>query len=141
MLPWSHQVFDRFVLALLCICYFAANKSIQQAAVQYILDTVVEELQLDSKRTFIYVEMAFFTRWWNQQNDATKQVVRGGACKELACTVLVKGACKKSMLVKGLYCACKLLVTGLFQLVHDCTGWLIATCVEQLESCQPLIPC
>ena len=62
---------------------------------QYILDTVVQELQLDSNRTFIYVEMAFFTRWWNQQNEATKQVVRGRACKEL---------------VKSLYCACKELV-------------------------------
>ena len=54
-----------------------ANKSIQEAAVQYILDSVVQELQKDPNRTFIYVEMAFFTRWWNEQSDATKQVVRG----------------------------------------------------------------
>ncbi len=67
-----------FIIANDCGSLFStvANKSIQQAAVQYILDTVVEELQLDPNRTFIYVEMAFFTRWWNQQNEATKQVVR-----------------------------------------------------------------
>ena len=54
-----------------------ANKTIQEAAVQYILDSVVQELQKDPNRTFIYVEMAFFTRWWNEQSNATKQVVRG----------------------------------------------------------------
>jgi lysosomal alpha-mannosidase len=54
----------------------AANSSIQHAAVQYILDTVIEQLLVDKDRTFIYVEMAFFTRWWNQQNDKTKEIVR-----------------------------------------------------------------
>ena len=52
-----------------------ANNSIQHAAVQYILDTVIEQLLVDKGRTFIYVEMAFFTRWWNEQSDATKQIV------------------------------------------------------------------
>lgn len=46
------------------------------AAVQYILDTVVQELQLDESRTFIYVEMAFFARWWREQNQATKDIVK-----------------------------------------------------------------
>ena len=53
----------------------AANSSIQHAAVQYILDTVIEQLQVDKSRTFIYVEMAFFTRWWNQQSNETKNIV------------------------------------------------------------------
>jgi hypothetical protein len=53
----------------------AANSSIQHAAVQYILDTVIEQLLVDKDRTFIYVEMAFFTRWWNQQSDDTKNKV------------------------------------------------------------------
>ena len=53
-----------------------ANNSIQHAAVQYILDTVIEQLLVDKDRTFIYVEIAFFTRWWNQQSDNTKNVVR-----------------------------------------------------------------
>lgn len=30
----------------------------------------------DPKRKFIYVEIAFFSRWWSQQNDVTKQLVR-----------------------------------------------------------------
>ena len=51
------------------------NNSIQHAAVQYILDTVIEQLQVDKNRTFIYVEMAFFTRWWKQQSDETKNIV------------------------------------------------------------------
>ncbi len=53
-----------------------ANKTVQlNAAVQYILDTVIQELQLDASRTFSYVEMAFFSRWWKEQNQATKDVV------------------------------------------------------------------
>jgi len=51
------------------------NRSINPRAVKYILDTVIEELQKDEKRTFIYVEIAFFSRWWNQQSDATKSIV------------------------------------------------------------------
>ena len=42
---------------------------------QYILDTVIDELQKDPNRTFIYVEMAFFVRWWNQQTDDMKDIV------------------------------------------------------------------
>ena len=52
-----------------------ANNSIQHAAVKYILDTVVEELGKNKDRKFIYVEIAFFTRWWNEQNDDIKQKV------------------------------------------------------------------
>ena len=42
---------------------------------KYILDTVVEELGKNGDRKFIYVEIAFFTRWWNEQNDDIKQKV------------------------------------------------------------------
>ncbi|XP_065910012.1 lysosomal alpha-mannosidase-like [Dysidea avara] len=55
--------------------YYGANNSIQHAGVQYILDSVVEELADDEKKTFIYVEMAFFTRWWNEQSKETQQLV------------------------------------------------------------------
>ena len=52
------------------------------AAVQFILDTVVRELQENPDRRFIYVEVAFFYRWWNQQTDKmkteVKQLVRQG---------------------------------------------------------------
>ena len=53
----------------------AGNNSIQHAAVQYILDTVIQQLQVDKSRTFIYVEIAFFARWWNQQTDDVKNIV------------------------------------------------------------------
>ena len=42
--------------------FYGANKTIQDAAVQYILDTVITELQKNPNRTFIYVEIAFFMK-------------------------------------------------------------------------------
>ena len=56
--------------------YYGANNGEQLASVQYILDTVVTELANDPAKRFVYVEMAFFYRWWNQQNDNIKQLVR-----------------------------------------------------------------
>lgn len=35
----------------------------------------MEELQRNPNRTFIYVEIAFFARWWNEQTDETKEIV------------------------------------------------------------------
>ena len=43
---------------------------------QYILDTVITELSADSNKTFIYVEMAFFARWWEEQGPAMRTTVR-----------------------------------------------------------------
>merc|ERR1719376_44225 len=45
--------------------------------VQFILDTVVQELANDPAKKFIYVEMAFFWRWWKEQDDATRETVKG----------------------------------------------------------------
>ncbi|XP_019849873.1 PREDICTED: lysosomal alpha-mannosidase-like, partial [Amphimedon queenslandica] len=55
--------------------YYGANDSIQHAAVKYILDSVMDELGKNEDRKFIYVEIAFFTRWWNEQTDDIKQKV------------------------------------------------------------------
>nr|CCA13903.1 lysosomal alphamannosidase putative [Albugo laibachii Nc14] len=44
--------------------------------VQYILDTVVEELHHNPDRKFMYVEQAFFQRWWHQQSRETKKNVK-----------------------------------------------------------------
>ncbi|KAH3742715.1 Lysosomal alpha-mannosidase [Pelomyxa schiedti] len=44
--------------------------------VQYILDTVVSSLAANPKRRFTYVEMAFFTKWWEQQTEETKSLVQ-----------------------------------------------------------------
>ena len=57
--------------------YLGANNSIQHAAVRHILDTVVEQLQLDAARKFIYVEQAFFQMWWQRQTPKVQQIVRG----------------------------------------------------------------
>ena len=54
----------------------SANNSIQHAGVQYILDSVVTELNKDPSRRFIYVESAFFERWWHQQDEKTKNNVK-----------------------------------------------------------------
>ncbi|KAF7495939.1 Lysosomal alpha-mannosidase [Sarcoptes scabiei] len=56
--------------------YYGVNNYVQKAGVQYILDTVVEELIRDKKRRFIYVETAFFWKWWQEQNQETKDIVK-----------------------------------------------------------------
>ncbi|KAI4882355.1 hypothetical protein NFI96_027804, partial [Prochilodus magdalenae] len=56
--------------------FYGARNDIQHAGVQYILDSVVSELQKDPARRFIYVETAFFYRWWNQQSQSTRNIVK-----------------------------------------------------------------
>jgi lysosomal alpha-mannosidase len=56
--------------------YYGSNIGQQMASVQYVLDTVVQELAKDARRRFVYVEIAYFWRWWNEQDDTTKQLVR-----------------------------------------------------------------
>jgi len=52
-----------------------ADRTIQHAGVQYILDSVVKQLAKNENRTFIYVEIAFFMRWWREQTNSTKNLV------------------------------------------------------------------
>ena len=54
---------------------YTANNSIQHAGVQYILDSVIQALAKDENKTFIYVEIAFFVRWWREQSNSTKTLV------------------------------------------------------------------
>lgn len=57
--------------------YFYGDKNkIQSAGVQYILDSVIQELQDDPSKRFIYVEIAFFARWLREQNDITRHAVK-----------------------------------------------------------------
>ena len=56
--------------------YLGANNSIQHAGVQYILDSVLLALQENPERRFIYVEIAFFERWWNEQDEATRVLMK-----------------------------------------------------------------
>jgi lysosomal alpha-mannosidase len=56
--------------------YYGANNTIQNAGVQYILDSVIDELKKDPNRRFIYVETAFFWKWWIHQQDFVKHQVK-----------------------------------------------------------------
>uniref|UniRef100_A0A8C1PHA5 Alpha-mannosidase n=1 Tax=Cyprinus carpio TaxID=7962 RepID=A0A8C1PHA5_CYPCA len=55
--------------------YYGDRNYIQHAGVQYILDSVIDQLQKDPARRFIYVETAFFYRWWRQQSQDTRRIV------------------------------------------------------------------
>ncbi|RZC32509.1 lysosomal alpha-mannosidase, partial [Asbolus verrucosus] len=56
--------------------YYGANNTIQNAGVQFILDSVIDELKKDPSRRFIYVETAYFWKWWIHQHDVVKSQVR-----------------------------------------------------------------
>uniref|UniRef100_A0A8C9K0Y5 Lysosomal alpha-mannosidase n=1 Tax=Panthera tigris altaica TaxID=74533 RepID=A0A8C9K0Y5_PANTA len=56
--------------------FYGIHNDVQHAGVQYILDSVISSLLVEPTRRFIYVEIAFFSRWWHQQTNATQEVVR-----------------------------------------------------------------
>lgn len=56
--------------------YVGSNNSIQGACVQNVLDSIVPALLADKNRKFIYVEQAFFQRWWREQSEAVKDTVK-----------------------------------------------------------------
>ncbi|XP_061344400.1 probable alpha-mannosidase At5g13980 [Gastrolobium bilobum] len=56
--------------------YVGSNNSIQGACVQNVLDSLVPALLADKNRKFIYVEQAFFQRWWREQSEAVKNTVK-----------------------------------------------------------------
>ncbi|KAF5479242.1 hypothetical protein F2P56_000079 [Juglans regia] len=56
--------------------YVGSNNSIQGACVQNVLDSMVSALLADKNRKFIYVEQAFFQRWWRDQSETVQDVVK-----------------------------------------------------------------
>ncbi|XP_071914762.1 alpha-mannosidase At3g26720 isoform X1 [Coffea arabica] len=74
LVPHSHD--DVGWLKTIDQYYAGANNSIRGACVQNVLDSVISALLDDPNRRFIYVEMAFFQRWWRQQSDTLKAEVR-----------------------------------------------------------------
>ncbi|XP_015365920.1 PREDICTED: lysosomal alpha-mannosidase isoform X2 [Diuraphis noxia] len=56
--------------------YFGTKSSIQLASVQFILDSVITELAKDRNKRFIYVETAFFWKWWVEQSTETQIIVK-----------------------------------------------------------------
>ena len=56
--------------------FYGANNSIQNAGVQYLIDSVVTELTYHPEYKFSIVEMAFLYRWWKQASDVEKARLR-----------------------------------------------------------------
>jgi alpha-mannosidase len=44
--------------------------------VEAILDTVVQQLLDNPDRTFVYADLAFYIKWWQELHEDTKAVVR-----------------------------------------------------------------
>ncbi|GAM19522.1 hypothetical protein SAMD00019534_026970 [Acytostelium subglobosum LB1] len=55
--------------------YVGLNMSIAFAGVQYTLDEVIMGLLQNANRRFIYVEIAYFMRWWNEQTPELQEDV------------------------------------------------------------------
>lgn len=55
---------------------FLDKPFIQKAAVEDILDSVISELKQNKDRRFIYVETAFFWKWWMKQHDFIRHNVK-----------------------------------------------------------------
>ena len=56
--------------------YVGLNKTIDSSVVQYILETTITALEANPQRKFMYVEQAFFQRFWQQQTDERKAAIR-----------------------------------------------------------------
>ncbi len=44
--------------------------------VQYILDSIFDGLVENPDRRYIYVEIAFFWRWWNEKSEDIRNTVK-----------------------------------------------------------------
>eukprot|EP01135_Chromosphaera_perkinsii_P011596 Nk52_evm35s2449 gene=Nk52_evmTU35s2449 len=56
--------------------YLGSHNEIQKASVRLTIDTVVAALLANPERRFIYVEIAFFKRWWMEQSEAMRDNVK-----------------------------------------------------------------
>ncbi|XP_069684640.1 lysosomal alpha-mannosidase-like isoform X2 [Periplaneta americana] len=56
--------------------YYGSKTKIQRAGVQYIIDSVVKELLQDPQKRFVYVETAFWWKWWMKQHDSLRHKVK-----------------------------------------------------------------
>ncbi|KAK7282128.1 hypothetical protein RIF29_10693 [Crotalaria pallida] len=74
LVPHSHD--DVGWLKTIDQYYVGSNNSIQGACVQNVLDSLVPALLADKNRKFIYVEQAFFQRWWREQSEDVQKTVK-----------------------------------------------------------------
>jgi alpha-mannosidase len=56
--------------------YYGLFNDIQHAAVQYIIKSVLASLARNPSRKFMYVEQAFFQRFWREANEYDKNLTR-----------------------------------------------------------------
>ncbi|XP_053692769.1 lysosomal alpha-mannosidase-like [Sabethes cyaneus] len=74
LVPHSHD--DVGWLKTVDQYYYGSKTNHQRAGVQYILDSVVDALLHNPERKFIYVESAFFFKWWDEQTASRQAEVR-----------------------------------------------------------------
>ncbi|XP_054741908.1 lysosomal alpha-mannosidase isoform X2 [Anastrepha obliqua] len=74
LIPHTHD--DVGWLKTVTQYYYGSKSLIQKAGVQYILDSVVEQLLKDPEKRFIYVESAFFFKWWREQDPELQEQVK-----------------------------------------------------------------
>uniref|UniRef100_A0A1B6DE70 Alpha-mannosidase n=1 Tax=Clastoptera arizonana TaxID=38151 RepID=A0A1B6DE70_9HEMI len=74
MIPHTHD--DVGWLKTVDQYFYGSNSSIQLAGVQYIIDSVIMSLLKDPKKRFVYVETAFFWKWWSRQNSYIQKQVK-----------------------------------------------------------------
>lgn len=60
---------------LLTIFNFSALNSIYSVGVQYIINTVIAELQRNSMRRFSWAETGFLWRWMDTHNEEEKKIL------------------------------------------------------------------
>jgi hypothetical protein len=77
ILLWRYACYCKDYVFLINILFHLARNNIQHAGVQYIIDSVVRALDANPDRRFIYVEIGFFWRWWNEQSDVIRNKVKG----------------------------------------------------------------
>ncbi|XP_006661627.2 alpha-mannosidase-like [Oryza brachyantha] len=74
LVPHSHD--DVGWLKTVDQYFVGSNNSIQGACVMNTLDSVVDALVRDPGRKFVFVEQAFFQRWWAEKSPTIQAIVR-----------------------------------------------------------------
>ncbi|XP_067010796.2 lysosomal alpha-mannosidase isoform X2 [Anabrus simplex] len=74
LVPHSHD--DVGWLKTVDQYYYGSKTNIQRAGVQYILNSVVNELLNNPERRFVQVETAFLWKWWQDLSERKRNLVR-----------------------------------------------------------------
>ncbi|XP_049776423.1 lysosomal alpha-mannosidase-like [Schistocerca cancellata] len=74
IIPHSHD--DVGWLKTVDQYYYGLKQNVQLAKVKDIIDTALDELEKNSDRRFIYVETAFLWKWWLENDEDRRQLMR-----------------------------------------------------------------